>query len=99
MLLKPSVNAGKPEASNLSDQGPKPAAPLTFECAEPGALISGLAYLAGPVPQPTVDGAMWLAAELVFGEKWPSGHSHGLGLPGPDGTFRWRNQADGTFEP
>lgn len=46
---------------------------------------------------PTIDGALYPAAEII----WPeisAVHNRDLWGAGPDGTYAWRNQADGVFE-
>lgn len=76
---------------------PETAVPVTNGCASPSAAIEG--ELPGsPIPIPTIDGALYLAAEILFPEIWPAAHNRELWGAGPDGTFGWRNQADGVFE-
>jgi len=47
---------------------------------------------------PTVDGALYLAAEVIWPETWPARSNLDLWGTGPDGTYAYRNQADGFFE-
>lgn len=49
----------------------------------------GPACQAGPIPLPTIDGAMYLAAEVVFAEVWPAS---------PDGIFKELWEINGPFE-
>ena len=72
------------------------ARPVTNSCALPSAPAIGDAT-ASPVPIPTIDGALYLAAEILLPEFWPAGSNHDLWGGGPDGTYQWRNQADGFF--
>ena len=51
-----------------------------------------------PVPAPMIDGALYLAGEVIWGETWLDHLDHELGTAGEDGTFVWRNQCDGTFQ-
>jgi len=77
---------------------PKAAVPVTNGCALPDAAIPG-DVTASPIPiEPTIDGALYLAAEILWLEIWLARHNHDLWGTGPDGTYRWRNQADGFFE-
>lgn len=82
-------DAGKPDA----------AVPVTNGCALPGAGIPGPVHQAGPSPiEPSIDGALYLAAEILWPEFWPARSNRDLWGTGPDGTYQWRNQADGYFE-
>jgi hypothetical protein len=95
-----SGNAECDRAENMAstDTGkPVPAVPVTNTWAQPGAAASG-GVTTPPFPIPTVDGALYLAAETIWGETWPARHNHELWLVGPDGTYEWRNQCDGTFD-
>ena len=74
---------------------PKAAVPVTNGCALPGAAIPGPVHQAGPFPIPTIDSALYLAAEIEF---WPARSNHELLGAAPDGTCQWRDQADGIFE-
>jgi hypothetical protein len=64
----------------------------------PAAAIQG--ELSGsPIPiEPSVDGALYLAAEIIWPEIWPARSNLDLWGTGPDGTYAWRNQCDGVFE-
>jgi hypothetical protein len=75
-------DAGKPNA----------AVPVTNECGEPTAFTPGSAYQVGPFPIPTLDGALYLALEIIRPDNF-----HAAGTI-PAGTYQWRNQADGFFE-
>ena len=69
------------------------AAPVSTECAHAGgALRPG----AGPEdrPYPTVEAN--LSSML---EPWEARHSSELWQTAPDGTYAWRQQADGWFDP
>ena len=63
------------------------AVPVTTECAETGAFISGPADHAGPIP---VTHQIWPV------EPPPQG-DHEVWVAGPEGSSRWRDQADGFF--
>jgi hypothetical protein len=77
---------------------PKAAVPVTNGCALPGAAIPG-DVTQSPIPiEPSIDGALYLAAEILWPEFWPARSNHDLWGTGPDGTCQWRNQADGFFE-
>ena len=81
-------DAGKPYA----------AVPVTNGCALPGAAIPE-DVTASPFPiEPSIDGALFLAAEFIWPEFWPARSNHDLWGTGPDGTYDWLNQADGFFE-
>lgn len=73
------------------------AVPLTDGCTLPGAAIRG-DVTASPIPVPTIDGALYLVAEIIWPEFWPAAHNHDLWRAGRDGTCQWRNQADGLYE-
>jgi hypothetical protein len=47
---------------------------------------------------PTTDGAACLAQELTWSEIWPARHNREVWKAGSDGTYAWRDQADGFFE-
>lgn len=77
---------------------PDAAVPVTNGCALPSAAIRG-DVTASPSPiEPSIDGALYLAAEILWPEFWPARRNHDLWGTGPDGTYQWRNQADGFFE-
>jgi hypothetical protein len=81
-------DAGKPDA----------VVPVTTGCTLPGAAIQG-ELTGSPLPiEATLDGALYLAAEVVFGEAWAAQQKEELWQTGPDGTYAWCNQADGFFE-
>jgi hypothetical protein len=77
---------------------PKAAVPVTNGGALPGAAIPG-DVTASPIPiEPSIDGALYLAAEILWPEFWPARSNHDQWGTGPDGTYQWRNQADGFLE-
>lgn len=77
---------------------PKAAVPVTNGGTSPGAALQG-ELTRSPIPiEPTIDGALYLAAEILWPEIWPAAHNRELWGAGPDGTYAWRSQADGTFE-
>ena len=78
-----STDAGKPDA----------AVPVTNGCALPGAAIQGDVTASPFPPVPTIDGALYLAAEILFPKPWAR-HNAELWCNGNG----WRNQADGFFE-
>ncbi len=80
-------DAGKPNQAVL----------VTTECALPGAFTPG-ELTSSPIPIPTTDGAAYLALEIIWPEIWPAAHNHELWNTGPDGTYAWRDQADGFSE-
>lgn len=81
-------DAGKPDA----------AVPVTIGCALPGAAIRG-DVTPSPFPiEPSIDGALYLAAEILWPDFWPARSNHDLWGTGPEGTYQCRNQADGFFE-
>ena len=71
------------------------AVPVTNGCASLSAANWGDVTAA---PTPTIDGALYLAAEIIWPEFWPARGNHDLWGAGPDGTYEWRNQCDGYFE-
>jgi hypothetical protein len=80
------------------DAGKRDAAvPATNGCTLPGAAIRG-DVTASPSPSPTIDGALYLTAEVIWPEIWPALHNHELWGAGPDGNYHWRDQADGFYE-
>lgn len=81
-------DAGKPDT----------AVPVTNGCTSRAAAIPGDVTAASPIPIPTIDGALYLAAEIIWPEFWPARSNRDLWGMGPDGTYQWRNQADGCFE-
>lgn len=87
-LPKPILRgAGKPHA----------AVPVTNGRTSAGAAILG-DVTASPNPTRTTDGALNSAAEIMWPKISPAAHNRNLLEPGPDGTYAWRNQADGCFE-
>jgi diaminobutyrate acetyltransferase len=78
-------DAGKPDA----------AVPVINGCALPGAAIQG-DVTASPIPIPTIDGALYLAAEInIWPKIWSAAHNRDLWGAGPDGTCTYRNDATG----
>ncbi|MGP0076182.1 MAG: hypothetical protein ACLPWF_30035 [Bryobacteraceae bacterium] len=76
---------------------PDQAVPVTNECALPGVFTPG-ELTGSPIPIPTTDGAAYLALEIIWAEIWPATHNRDVWGTGPDGTYAWRNQADGAFD-
>ena len=71
------------------------AVPVTNGCASPGAAIQG-ELTGSPIPiEPTIDGALYLAAEIIWPEIWPAAHNAEICGTGPDGTYAYRNDATG----
>ena len=56
---------------------PNKAVPVTNECSEPAAFTPGPdPYRAsGPIPIPTTDEPLCLAAEVIYGETWAVRHN------------------------
>jgi hypothetical protein len=73
---------------------PDQAVPVTSGYTSPGAAIPG-DVPASPIPIPAVNGALYLAAEIVWPEFWPARHNHEIWQTGPDGTNTYRNDATG----
>ena len=66
----------KPETISTDQGKPDRAVPVTSGCALPGAAITGEVLTgASPIPIPTTDGALWLAAEVIYGEAWAVRHN------------------------
>ena len=66
--------------------------PAATECGEPAAFNPGPAsYQAGPIP--TTDGALYLAAEILWPEIWPAAHNREVW--GCRSDKAWRNDATG----
>lgn len=81
-----------PDADGLNNE----AWPVANGRGEPAASNQGpVPYPAGPTP--TTDGALYLAAEILWPEIWPAAHNRELWGAGPDGTYgnAWRNDATG----
>jgi len=58
-----------------TDQGkPDQAVPVANGCALPGAASTG-ELTGSPIPIPTTDGAVCLAAEISYGEAWAARHN------------------------
>jgi hypothetical protein len=78
---------GEMKTTNYPDAGkPDAAVPVTNECGEPAAFIPGPAYQAGPISNKKVAKSK---------EMWPGlGNQEACPFE-PDGTYDWRNQADG----
>jgi len=77
---------------------PESTVPVTDGCTPPDAPIPG-DVTASPISiEPTIDGALYLAAEILWPEIWPARSHHDLWGTGPDGNDGWRNQGDGFFE-
>jgi hypothetical protein len=66
----------KAEAIFMGLEKPITAAPAATECGGPAAFTPGPAYQAGPIP--TIDGALLLAAEILWPEIWPAAHNREL---------------------
>lgn len=71
------------------------AAPATTECGKPAAFTAGPVHQAGPTP--TLDGALFLAAEILWPEVWPAAHNRDLWVAEPvaHGGNAWRNDGTG----
>jgi hypothetical protein len=79
-----------PDADGLNNE----ACPVANGRGEPAASNPGpVPYQAGPTP--TTDGALYLAAEIIWPEIWPARHNHEVWKTGPDGTCgeSWKNDA------
>lgn len=73
---------------------PEASLPLTKGCTSPGAAIQG-ELTGSPIPiEPTIDGGLYLAAE-IWAEGWPAAHDRDIWSAGADGTCgnAWRNDA------
>jgi hypothetical protein len=81
-------DTGKPDA----------AVPATNGCALPGAAHRGELTGSSLPIEPTIDDGLHGAAETIWAEIWPAAHNEEIWGAGPDGTFAWRNQADGVYE-
>ncbi len=91
------AKGGKPPARTIFRglEKPKTAAPAATECGAPAAFTPGPAYQAGPTP--TLDGALYLAAEILWPEIWPAALNSELWGAGPEDMCRerWKNDASG----
>jgi hypothetical protein len=78
-----------PSNNSIKQAKPERAVPVGNGCALPDS----------PIPiEPTIDGAFYLAAEVIWPEIWPAAHNREIWGAGPDGTYDWRDQADGFYE-
>lgn len=84
--LRSNSACATPRAVSADTGKPGTAVQVTASCTSPGAAASG-GVTAPPFPIPTVDGALYLAAEVIWGEAWPARHNHELWLTGPDGGY------------
>ena len=91
------THQGEMKTTIYRDAGKLHAAfPVKNECGEPAAFTPGsVPYRGWPFSIPTGDGALYLAAEILWPEIWPAAHNRELQKA--DGTYSegWKNDATG----
>jgi hypothetical protein len=93
-----SVGQVDSEETALGDlEKPSAAAPVTTECGEPAAFAPRPAPYRVAGSTPTIDGALYLAAEVLWPETWPARHNAEIWGTRPDGIYGdgWKNDATG----